>query len=133
MRVLDNAIADRGSKYAVSGRACRSDAEGRALVAKLCRVKKFAKATYHSWGVLCAEEAGAGMVILRMLEWAGVRDHVMVVTRCMAALLWAATGSAPCKRRYGCIWRVGCAMNAHPACQDGVSEKGSATIWSASS
>lgn len=81
MRVLDNAIADRGSKYAVSGRACRSDAEGRALVAKLCRVKKFAKATYHSWGVLCAEEAGAGMVILRMLERAGVRDHVMVVTR----------------------------------------------------
>ena len=89
MRVLDGIISDRGSKYAVSGGPCRSDAEARALVAELCRVKKFAKATHHSWGLLCAEgalarddgEAGAGMVIVRMLERAGLRDHVVVVTR----------------------------------------------------
>jgi putative IMPACT (imprinted ancient) family translation regulator len=89
MRVLDNIISDRGSKYAVSGGPCGSDAEARALVADLCRAKKFAKATHHSWGLLCAEgplkaddgEAGAGMVIVRMLERAGLRDHVIVVTR----------------------------------------------------
>jgi Uncharacterized protein family UPF0029 len=89
MRVLDNIISDRGSKYAVSGGACASDAEARALVAELCRSKKFAKATHHSWGLIAADgplknddgEAGAGMVITRMLERAGVRDHVVIVTR----------------------------------------------------
>ena len=89
MRVIDNIISDRGSKYAVSGGACGSEAEARALVAELCRVKKFAKATHHSWWLLCAGgalarddgEAGAGAVIVRMLERAGLRDHVVVVTR----------------------------------------------------
>ena len=89
MRVLDNIISDRGSRYAVSGGPCGSDAEARALVAELCRVKKFAKATHHTWGLLCAEgavkaddgEAGAGAVIVRMLERAGLRDHVVIVTR----------------------------------------------------
>ncbi len=89
MRVLDNIINDRGSKYAVSGGPAASGAEAQALVAELCRVKKFARATHHSWGLVCAEaalkeddgEAGAGMVILRMLERAGLRDHVVVVTR----------------------------------------------------
>lgn len=89
MRVLDNIISDRGSKYAVSGGACTSEAEARAFVARLKEVKKFAKATHHSWGLLGAEgplknddgEAGAGMVIVRMLERAALRDHVVVVTR----------------------------------------------------
>ncbi len=89
MRVFDNIISDRGSKYAVSGGPCQSEAEARALVAELRAVKKFAKATHHSWGLLCAEgalknddgEAGAGMVILRMLERAELRDHVVIVTR----------------------------------------------------
>ena len=89
MIVLDNIISDRGSRYAVSGGPCASDADARAMVAELCRVKKFAKATHHSWALICAEgalkaddgEAGAGLVILRMLERAGLRDHVVVVTR----------------------------------------------------
>jgi putative IMPACT (imprinted ancient) family translation regulator len=89
MRVLDNILIDRGSKYAVSGGPARDEAEARALVVELCRAKRFAKATHHSWGLICAEgpiknddgEAGAGMVILRMLERAGVRDHVVIVTR----------------------------------------------------
>lgn len=59
------------------------------MIADLCRVKKFAKATHHSWGLVCAGgavkndggEAGAGMVILRMLERAALRDHLIVVTR----------------------------------------------------
>ena len=89
MRVLDNIISDRGSKYAVSGGPCGSGAEAREFVQRLKEVKKFAKATHHSWGLLCADgslkndggEAGAGMVIVRMLERAGLRDHVVVVTR----------------------------------------------------
>ena len=76
MRILDNIISDRGSKYAVSGAPCRSEAEAKALVKELMRIKKFAKATHNSWALICDDgalkaddgEAGAGMVILRMLE-----------------------------------------------------------------
>lgn len=89
MRVLDNIISDRGSKYAVAGGPCTSDAGARAFVAELKRTKKFAKATHNTWALVCDEgaiknddgEAGAGMVILRMLEREGLRDHVVVVTR----------------------------------------------------
>ncbi len=89
MRILENIISDRGSKYAVSGGACTSAVEARAFLAELKRNKKFAKATHNSWALVCDEaalkaddgEAGAGMVILRMLEREGVRDHIVVVTR----------------------------------------------------
>jgi putative IMPACT (imprinted ancient) family translation regulator len=89
MMVLDNVITDRGSKYAVSGAPCRSGEDARALVAELKRNKKFAKATHNSWALICGGqmiknddgEAGAGMVILRMLEREGLRDHLIVVTR----------------------------------------------------
>jgi putative IMPACT (imprinted ancient) family translation regulator len=89
MLVLDNIISDRGSKYAVSGGPCRSAEEARALVDDLKKTKKFGKATHNSWGLLCADgqiknddgESGAGMIILRMLERAGVSDHLVVVTR----------------------------------------------------
>jgi len=89
MRIFDNIVSDRGSKYAVSGGPCTSEAEARAMVAKLCETRKFAKASHHSWGLLTADgpikaddgEAGAGMVILRMLERAELRGHVIIVTR----------------------------------------------------
>lgn len=89
MKTLDNIISDRGSKYAVTGGVCASEAEARAMVAELCKTRKFAKATHHSWGLITAEgplkaddgEAGAGMVIVRMLEREGLKDHVVIVTR----------------------------------------------------
>ncbi|WP_420405548.1 YigZ family protein [Nisaea sp.] len=89
MRILDNIISDRGSKYAVSGGPCASEAEAKAFIRTLCRKKKFAKATHNTWALLSAGgatknddgEAGAGMVILRMLAREGLRDHVVVVTR----------------------------------------------------
>ena len=89
MIVLENVITDRGSKYAVSGGPCRSADEARAFLADLKRNKKFAKATHNSWGLISGDqmiknddgEAGAGMVILRMLEREGLRDHIVVVTR----------------------------------------------------
>ncbi|MBN9886732.1 YigZ family protein [Salipiger abyssi] len=89
MRIIDGIISDRGSKYAVSGAPCGSEAEAKQLLKELCRKKKFAKATHNSWGLLTADgpvknddgESGAGMVILRMLEREDLRDHLVVVTR----------------------------------------------------
>ena len=89
MLVLENIISDRGSRYAVSGAPCTSEAEAKALIKALRARKKFARATHHSWALLTAEqaiktddgEAGAGLVILRMLEREGVHDHLVVVTR----------------------------------------------------
>ena len=90
MRQLTGVISDRGSKYAVSG----GPVEGRdgvdAFLKALKRDKKFAKATHNSWAVLGRDsiplkgddgEAGAGMVIVRMLERAQLQDHIIVVTR----------------------------------------------------
>lgn len=89
MIILENIITDRGSRYAVSGGPCRSRDEAMTFLAELKRNKKFAKATHNSWGLICGDqmikhddgEAGAGMVILRMLEREGLRDHIVVVTR----------------------------------------------------
>ena len=89
MRILDNIISDRGSKYAVSGGPCATEQDAKAFIKALCRKKKFAKATHNSWALLTEDgqiknddgEAGAGMVILRMLEREGLRNHVVVVTR----------------------------------------------------
>ncbi|RYG90734.1 YigZ family protein [Loktanella sp. IMCC34160] len=89
MRILDNIISDRGSKYAVSGAPCASAEAARALIKELCRKKKFARATHNTWAVLLPEgplknddgEAGAGMVIVRMLEREGLEGHLICVTR----------------------------------------------------
>lgn len=89
MLVLDNIISDRGSKYAVAGGPCASEAEAKDFIRDLKRRKKFAKATHNTWGLVTGAgpvknddgEAGAGMVILMMLEREGVTDHIVVVTR----------------------------------------------------
>lgn len=89
MLILDNILSDRGSKYAVSGGPCTSEAEAKAFLKELKRQKKFAKATHNTWGLLTEAapiknddgESGAGNVILRMLEREGVTNHIIVVTR----------------------------------------------------
>ena len=89
MLVLENIINDRGSRYAVSGGACQTADDAAAFLKELKRRKKFAKATHNSWACLTSDgplknddgEAGAGMVILRMLERENLYDHVIVVTR----------------------------------------------------
>ena len=80
MIILDNVISDRGLKYAVSGGPCHSADEARAFLSELKRNKRFAKATHNSWCLICGDEmvknddgeAGAGMIILRMLEREGL-------------------------------------------------------------
>ncbi|WP_152466990.1 YigZ family protein [Sulfitobacter sp. THAF37] len=83
-------LTDRGSKYAVSGAPVRDRAAVDAVLKDLKRDKAYAKATHNTWGVQLSDggrlkgddgEAGAGMVILRMLERAELADHVIVVTR----------------------------------------------------
>ena len=89
MRIIENALRDRGSKYAVAGGSVSSAEEARDFVKTLCRNKKFAKATHNTWAVQLPDgplknddgEAGAGMVILRMLEREGLEGHIIVVTR----------------------------------------------------
>lgn len=89
MQVFDKIISDRGSRYAVSGGAAASRAEVAVLLAELTRDKRFAKATHHSWAAVLAGEpvkdddgeAGAGALILQMLERAGLCDHAVIVTR----------------------------------------------------
>ena len=89
MEIFDGIITDRGSKYAVSGGACGSPEAAKAFIKQLCRKKKFARATHNTWAFIGSDgpvknddgEAGAGMVIVRMLEREGLHDHIVVVTR----------------------------------------------------
>ncbi|MBE1284230.1 MAG: YigZ family protein [Rhodobacteraceae bacterium] len=82
-------LTDRGSKYAVTGARVTSRAEIDAVLAQLKQDRAYAKATHNTWaavlptGALKADdgESGAGMVILRMLERAGMQDHLVIVTR----------------------------------------------------
>ncbi|WP_312527525.1 YigZ family protein [Paracoccus sp. (in: a-proteobacteria)] len=87
--VYDKIISDRGSRYAVSGGIAHDRAQVDAHLTQLCRNKRFAKATHHSWAAILGGEgvkdddgeAGAGALILQMLERAGLTDHVVIVTR----------------------------------------------------
>ncbi len=90
MRVFDTVLTDRGSKYAVSGCVAHTKADALKALKSLKRDKKFAKATHNTWALLSSSEgplknddgeAGAGMVILRMLEREDLQDHLIVVTR----------------------------------------------------
>ncbi|WP_170383571.1 YigZ family protein [Ruegeria atlantica] len=82
-------LTDRGSKYAVSGATVSTRADVDAVLQDLKSDKAYAKATHNTWaavlptGALKADdgESGAGMVILRMLERAGLESHVVIVTR----------------------------------------------------
>lgn len=90
MRRLGLILTDRGSKYAVSGCPVSDRAEINATLAELKRDRAYAKATHNTWaadlnagGPIKGDdgESGAGMVILRMLDRAGLKDHLIVVTR----------------------------------------------------
>ncbi len=89
MLQIEDVLRDRGSRYAVSGGDVVGRAGAAAFIADLRRPKKFAKATHHSWAaVLGGEavrfddgEAGAGDVILRMIQREALEDHIIVVTR----------------------------------------------------
>lgn len=90
MQQILNVLTDRGSKYAVSGGIVSDRRDVDQFLKTLKKNKKFAKATHNTWAVLPSDgaplkgddgESGAGMIILRMLERAELRDHIIVVTR----------------------------------------------------
>ncbi|WP_083098012.1 YigZ family protein [Pseudophaeobacter leonis] len=82
-------LTDRGSRYAVSGAPVTARADVDLVLAALKSERSYAKATHNTWaavlptGGLKADdgESGAAMVILRMLERAELRDHIIIVTR----------------------------------------------------
>ena len=69
MQTHDGIISDRGSKYAVSGGACASEAEAKAFLKSLKRAKKFAKATHNTWGLILPD----GTPIKKMTTGKAVR------------------------------------------------------------
>lgn len=90
MLQIEEVLRDRGSRYAVSGGPVDGRDGVAAFLADLRKTKKYAKATHNSWAVVLSDggavkgddgESGAGAVILRMLERAGLVDHIVVVTR----------------------------------------------------
>ena len=93
MRILDTDINDKGSRYAVAGGPVTGRAGGQDFLRLLKREKRFARASHNSWAVILTDggaplplkgddgEAGAGNIILRMLDSAGLHDHLIVVTR----------------------------------------------------
>jgi putative IMPACT (imprinted ancient) family translation regulator len=90
MKQIEDVVRDRGSRYAVSGGPVQGRAGVDGFLADLKRAKKYAKATHNTWAVVLSDggavknddgESGAGAVILKMLERAGLVDHIVVVTR----------------------------------------------------
>mgnify|MGYP003648700160 FL=1 len=89
MNTIHLDINDKGSKYAVTGAPAATADDAKEVVKELCRNKKFAKATHNTWAMIGTDgpvktddgEAGAGLVILRMLERDAIRNHVVIVTR----------------------------------------------------
>jgi putative IMPACT (imprinted ancient) family translation regulator len=90
MKQIEDVVRDRGSRYAVSGGPVQGRAGVDGFLADLKRTKKYAKATHNTWAVVLSDggavknddgESGAGAVILKMLERAGLVDHIVVVTR----------------------------------------------------
>ena len=90
LRQLGHVLTDRGSKYAASGAPTASRAQIDAALKDLKSDRAYAKATHNTWGAVLSAggslksddgESGAGLVIVRMLERAGLFDHVIIVTR----------------------------------------------------
>lgn len=94
MRIIENVISDRGSRYAVSGGPAINAEAAADFLSSLKQTKKFARATHNSWALLLDPpegsrealkgddgEVGAGGAILRMLEREDLCNHIIVVTR----------------------------------------------------
>lgn len=91
--LLENIITDRGSKYSVSGGKVCSREDIKLFLKRLKSDKKYAKATHNSWAARLSRdgqiwetkqddgEAGAGAVILRMLQKRNYTNTIVVVTR----------------------------------------------------
>lgn len=86
-------IEDRGSKYSVSIGRVTGKEDIKTFLKTLKADKKYAKATHNTWAVRISHEgaiyeaknddgeAGAGMVILRIMQKENVTNCIICVTR----------------------------------------------------
>ncbi|MDC1454830.1 YigZ family protein [Amylibacter sp.] len=90
MKIIQNVLTDKGSKYSVSGGLAYSKLQARDFIKDLKRNKKFSKATHNTWGLILSDgielkdddgEGGAGNIILRILNSAKLYNHIIVVSR----------------------------------------------------
>lgn len=116
---LDSVVSDRGSRYAVTGGPVQGRAGIDAFLRDLKREKRFAKATHNSWAAILSDggpvknddgEAGAGAVILKMLDREQLTDCVVVVTRWYGGVQLGGDRFAhivTCVRAFLAEWRKG--------------------------
>ncbi len=99
MLKLGEVLRDRGSRYAVSGGPVQGRAGVEAFLAELKREKKYAKATHNTWACVLTDggaqkgddgEAGAGAVILKMLERAELVERCQACDRSEDCTRWLA-------------------------------------------
>jgi len=86
-------ITDRGSKYSVTAGHVKTTDDVKKFIKRVKSNKKYAKASHNTWAVRLSDngsitdqknddgEAGAGMVILRMLNRENYTNTIVVVTR----------------------------------------------------
>jgi putative IMPACT (imprinted ancient) family translation regulator len=91
--LYEHIIEDRGSRYSVSIGRVRNREEAKVFLKELKRNKRYAKATHNTYAVRVANneaifesknddgEAGAGMVILRIMQKENVANCIICVTR----------------------------------------------------
>jgi len=91
--LYENIIEDRGSKYSVSIGKVHNKEEAKAFLVHLKKNKKYAKATHNTYAIRIAKdgaifesknddgEAGAGMVILRIMQKEDAVNCIICVTR----------------------------------------------------
>jgi putative IMPACT (imprinted ancient) family translation regulator len=91
--LYEKIIEDRGSKYSVSFGRVESKVEIKNFLKTLKQDKKYAKATHNTWAVRISHdgaiyeaknddgEAGAGMVILHIMQRENISNCIICVTR----------------------------------------------------
>lgn len=52
MKIIQNVLTDKGSKYSVSGGLAYSKLQAQDFIKDLKRNKKFSKATHNTWGLI---------------------------------------------------------------------------------
>ena len=123
---IDRVVTDRGSRYAVSGGAVAGRAGVEAFLAALKADKAYRRATHNSYAVILSDggavrhddgEAGAGAVILKMLEREGLTDCIVVVTRWYGGVHLGGDRFAhvvTCVRACLAAWRAQAPQDGHP-------------------
>jgi putative IMPACT (imprinted ancient) family translation regulator len=92
-KLIENIIEDRGSRYSVSFGRVSGKEDIKNFLKKLKQNKRYAKATHNTWAVRISHEgaiyeskaddgeAGAGQIILRLMQKQEVANCIICVTR----------------------------------------------------